>query len=207
MGSSSTTIALRVEDNIAFLTLNGPPKNELNSHFFESLSHIEKEKLKHLRIDGLIVEGAGRHFSSGANLPEIEAMCVSNETHAFRQLSANMDTFLTLSRLPYPVVAVVRGACLGAGLELALACSHRVAEENAVFALPEVTYDMMPGCGGTVRLPKLIGAAKALELILSGRTVAADEALDIGLIDRRVPRGRGVFAAIELIESRRRRSP
>ena len=94
---------------------------------------------------------------------------------------------------------MIRGCCLGAGMELALACHYRIAEKNAVFSLPEVTYDLMPGCGGTIRLPKLIDKGKAVEMILSGHTVLADEAKALGLIDRVVPKKMGQRAALEYI--------
>jgi enoyl-CoA hydratase len=92
-------------------------------------------------------------------------------------------------------------------MELALACHHRVAEANAVLALPESTYGMMPGCGGTVRLPRLVGEAVALELILTGRTISAEEAVRIGLLDECVERGHGRNAALNLIGRYRKQAP
>jgi enoyl-CoA hydratase/carnithine racemase len=196
---NGTTLDVRVAEGVTYLTLNGPPKNEMDSAFFHRLADFRRRELMALDVSGVVIQGAGRHFSSGADLPEIEALAASREDRVEALLEDNIQSFLALSRFSVPIVAVIRGACLGAGMELALACHFRVAETNAVFALPEVTYGIMPGCGGTIRLPGCVGTAKAVELILSGRTVSAEEALAIGLVDRLVERGRGVDAALELI--------
>ncbi len=194
-----TTLDLTIDDAVAYLTLNGPPKNEMDSTFFRALAALWRRDPASLPVTGMVVQGAGRHFSSGADVPEIEAMAASDDRRVATLLEHNIESLLALGRLPFPVVAVVRGVCLGAGMELALACRHRVAEKNAVFSLPEVTYDIMPGCGGTVRLPRLVGTARAVEIILTGRTVPAEEALEIGLVDRLTARGRGVEAALKII--------
>jgi enoyl-CoA hydratase/carnithine racemase len=128
------------------------------------------------QLHGLIITGGGRHFSSGANVTELFTMSAE-------QIARAGALFAHIAALPIPVVAAISGACLGAGLELALACSQRIATPRAVFALPEVEYGLMPGCGGTLRLPRCIGKSAAAELILSGRTFDAREALRLGLID------------------------
>ena len=193
-----TEIRLEVRKRIARVTLDGPPRNEMGIAFFESLAAFTETELKNLDVHGLILEGRGRHFSSGANVPEIETLGAESDGRVASLLTDNIRSFLTISNLPYPTAAVVRGCCLGAGMELALACRFRVAEPNAVFALPEVTWGIMPGCGGTVRLPRLVGRAVAAELILSGRSVLADEAVDLGIADAPAERNRGVDVAIEL---------
>lgn len=199
MSSNRTSLQFEIVDGIARLTLNGPPKNEMDIDFFDRFSTFAATRLEGLRADGLIIEGAGRHFSSGARVPEIEEVARQRNDTIATLLQENIASFLALQSLPLPVVAVIRGCCLGAGMELALACRYRIAEKNAVFALPEVTYNLMPGCGGTIRLPRLIDRGKAVELILSGRSMLADEALGLGLVDQVVKRGRGREAAIALI--------
>ncbi len=97
-------------------------------------------------------------------------------------------------------MAAVGGCCLGSGLELALACRWRIAAANAVFALPETSFDLMPGCGGTVRLPSLVGRGRAVDLVLSGRFVDAGEAREIGLVDAIVDRRDLLAAARRLVE-------
>lgn len=203
----STKLDFEVIDHVAYLTLNGPPKNEMSSVFFRDFATIALDTLPSLPVSGLVIQGAGRHFSSGADVPEIESLAASGEATVTALLQDNIASFLALGRLPYPVVAAIRGVCLGAGLELALACDFRVAERNALFSLPEVTYDIMPGCGGTIRLPRLIGVTKAVELILTGRSVDAEEAGAIGLTDRLVDKGQVIDAALALIRERGGRRP
>jgi enoyl-CoA hydratase/carnithine racemase len=204
MKCGHTQLRFEVIDDIAYLTLDGPPGNEMDTRLFDAL---EKWRITTLGGEhaflGMVVQGAGRHFSSGADVPEIERLATRGDHELERLLEENVESFLAISELHVPAVAVIRGCCLGAGMELALACHARIAEKNAVFALPEVTYDLMPGCGGTVRLPKLIGKEKALSLILTGRTVLADEAHALGLVDRVVPKNQGVAAALRYIEEQR----
>jgi enoyl-CoA hydratase/carnithine racemase len=148
-----------------------------------------------------VVHGAGRHFSSGADVGALKAGLAGAQPElAGRELLAATASFQALAELPYPSVAAVGGCCLGSGLELALACRWRVAAANAVFALPETSFDLMPGCGGTVRLPALVGRGRAVELLLSGRFVDAAEALEIGLVDAVVDRRGLVDAARRLVE-------
>ena len=196
--AARTEIRLNIQEDIARVTLDGPPRNEMGIAFFESLAVFTENVLKHLDVRGLIIEGKGRHFSSGANVPEIETLGAASDGLVASLLTDNIRSFLTIANLPYPTAAVVRGCCLGAGMELALACRFRVAEPNAVFALPEVTWGIMPGCGGTVRLPRLVGRAVAAKLILSGRSVLADEAVDLGIADAPSERNRGADVALEL---------
>ncbi len=196
---TSTKIDLHVNENIAFVTLNGPPRNEMNTAFFDMLKSFVSDLKGLENICGLIIQGAGRHFSSGADVAEIQKRGAEALESEKSLLTDNVESFSALGEMPYPSVAVVRGCCLGAGMELALACNYRIAEKNALFSLPEVTWGIMPGCGGTVRLPALVGKAEAVEMILTGRSVLADEAFDMGLIDESVQKGKGLDAAIEYI--------
>ena len=109
------------------------------------------------------------------------------------------EHFQALRDLPYPVVAAVSGCCLGSGFELALACTARVASENAFFALPESQHGLIPGCGGTVNLTELIGFRKAMTLVLSGELISAAQALDLGLVDIVVKRKELMSTAERLI--------
>jgi enoyl-CoA hydratase/carnithine racemase len=189
-------VGFRVERGIAYLTLDAPPRNEMDLAFFAELARLRREVFPGLSVRGLIVHGAGRHFSSGADVAELKAILAAEPDRAAALLRENHASFRALEAMPFPVVAAIGGACLGAGLELALACRVRIAAPRAVFALPEVSFGLMPGCGGTVRLPRLVGAAKAVELILTGRTLLADEARAVGLVDRVVDR-RDLLAAAE----------
>lgn len=198
----ATKIELKIENDIAWVTLNGPPKNEMGIAFFNELAGFSETVRQGLKVHGMIFQGAGRHFSAGANVPEIAALGANSDGKVASLLKDNIQSFRTISALPYPVIALVRGCCLGAGMELALACHIRIAESNAVFALPEVTWGIMPGCGGTIRLPKLIGKAAAAELILTGRSVLADEACSLGIANHAVPRGHGMATALHWIQNK-----
>jgi enoyl-CoA hydratase/carnithine racemase len=151
-------------------------------------------------VRGLVIHGAGRHFSAGADLPEMRAGLQQDAGRWRAHLLEATRHLERLSQLPYPVVAAISGCCLGSALELALACTRRVAAANAVFALPESTFGLLPGCGGTVRLPRLVGAGRAAELILSGRTFGAAEALEWGVVARVTTRERLLPEALQSLE-------
>ena len=177
-------LTLERSGDFARLVLDSPPRNEMNRAFFERLARLVREELPGLRVRGLVVCGRGRHFSSGADLKEL--MAGIRRDHAawdgawLREASLSIHA---LSELPYPVAAAIRGCCLGSGLELALACRYRVAAAGSVFALPETSFGLMPGCGGTLRLPRCVGQGTAVRMILTGETVGAEDALAMGLVD------------------------
>jgi enoyl-CoA hydratase/carnithine racemase len=176
------------EGGIARLVLDAPPRNQMDAGFFRDFAALAGT-LRGLPARGLVVHGAGRHFSSGADVDALKAGVNGDQpSRAAQALLEATASFQAIAELPFPAVAAIGGCCLGSGLELALACRWRVAAGNAVFALPETTFDLMPGCGGTVRLPRLVGRGRAVELLLSGRFVDAAEALAIGLVDAVVDR-------------------
>ncbi len=194
------TLLYRESNGIGHLVLNAPPRNEMDVDFFKQFSKLRKEVLPGLDVRGMIVYGSGRHFSSGANVDELKAMMSGeNGSPDTKFLRDNVENFVFLENLPFPVVASINGCCFGIGLELALACHYRLAARRAVFSLPEITFDLMPGCGGTVRLPRLIGRGKAIEMVLTGRTFLADEARAIGLVDLVVDRKELMETAQQLI--------
>ncbi len=190
MDLRGTTLRLERENDFAHLILDGPPRNELTFEVFDELATLIDDVLPGLSVTGLIISGAGRHFSSGSDIGELirEVRASGNESSpSWCEIHAR--SFKKLTDLPYPVVAALRGWCLGSGLELALCCGARVAAENAMLALPEAQHGLIPGCGGTVRLTHLVGYQKAMELILRGEPIGASRAGDLGLVDRVVPKG------------------
>lgn len=198
--TTSTPLTLECDGDLGHLILDGPPKNELDFGFFDALGELVEGELPALEIRGLIVSGRGRHFSSGSNVAEL----LTKVQGADNESSPSWCEFHArhvrrLGQLPYPVVAAVRGCCLGSGLELALACTHRVAADNALIALPEAQHGLIPGCGGTVRLTELVGYRQAMRLIVSGEPISAEQALGLGLIDQVVGRRELMDAAMRLI--------
>ncbi len=147
----------------------------------------------------LIVTGAGeKSFISGADINELAVLDPRGAEDISRFGQRVLDT---LERCPKPVIAAVNGYAFGGGCELALACHMRLASENAVLGLPEVSLGIIPGYGGTQRLPRLVGQGRALEIILSGRRIKADEAERIGLVNRVVPREQLLAEAEKLAQA------
>jgi enoyl-CoA hydratase/carnithine racemase len=197
-------VRLRIEDGIAFCELCSPPGNVMDTAFFECFQKVRDSFSDHAAA-GMVVCSTGRHFSSGASVDGITSMIREQPAATMSALlRKNHRAFESISLLSIPVVAAISGCCLGAGLELALACHYRVSAPSAVFSLPEATFGLMPGCGGTVRLPALVGVGRAIELSLSGRTIGADEALACGLVDMVVEKKALLSTAVRMIGAFRR---
>jgi len=174
-------IDLQREGAVATVTINQPERlNALNAELLGELLAIVRTVREDASIRAVILTGAGeRAFVAGADIKAMSTM-TSDEALAFARLAhAVMNA---IDALPIPVIAAVNGFALGGGTELALAADIRIASENAVFAQPEVSLGIIPGWGGTQRLTRLVGEGIAAELIFTGRRVAADEALRIGLV-------------------------
>jgi enoyl-CoA hydratase/carnithine racemase len=156
-------------------------------------------------LRAVVLTGQGdRAFCAGADLKE-RAKMTPEEVHGFH--AAVRDGFTGIERAPQPFVAAINGAALGGGLELALACDLRVVAEGAEVGLPEVGLGIIPGAGGTVRLPRLVGVGRAKDLILTGRRVGAAEALAMGLVSRVAPPARLREEAVALAEQVARNAP
>jgi len=179
-------ILLEVEDGIATITIDREKKlNALNNETLEELAQaIEGCELDE-RVGVILITGAGdKAFVAGA---EIDMLAEQGVLDGRENSQLGQVVFLTIEQCEKPVIAAVNGFALGGGCELALACDIRYASENAVFGLPEVSLGLLPGYGGTQRLPRLIGTGLALELILTGNKIDAEEALRIGLVNQVLP--------------------
>ena len=172
-----------VEDHVAVVTIRRESAlNALNDDVLMELAVAIELAEADVDVRALIVTGAGRAFVAGADLGNIERI---EDVFTGREFSlAGQDLMNALAALPFPTIAAVNGFALGGGLELALACDLRVASRDAKLGLPEVTRGIFPGYGGTQRLSRLIGTGRALDLILTGRHVGADEALQLGVVNR-----------------------
>ena len=184
------------EDSIAVLTIDRQEKlNALDGQVVEEIG----QSLLELEVEApraLIVTGAGeRAFIAGA---DIRAMSIMDPMEAKRFSEIGHAAMTLLDRSPIPTIAAVNGFALGGGCEVALACDIRIAAENATFGFPEVSLGILPGLGGTQRLPRLIGPALAKEIIFTGRRIGAEEAREIGLANRVVGKGEALDAAREL---------
>ncbi len=179
-------IQFEVKDRIAFVTVNRPDKlNALNDAVLEELSLAADEVALRDDIAGAIVTGAGpKAFVAGADIAELAEL---GPFDGKDQALQGQAVFRQIETCGKPVVAAVNGFALGGGCELAMACHLRIASEKAKFGQPEVKLGLAPGYGGTQRLPRLVGKGRALDLILTGRMVDAQEALQMGLVNRVVP--------------------
>ncbi len=174
---------LRVEEAVAFVRLERPDaRNALHAELLLELGAALDLVQADASVRALVLHGAGGGFCAGADLGEFVDL---DDPFAGREAAlAGQDVSNTLAALPMPTVAALHGFAVGGGLELALACDLRVAAPGTRLGLPETTLGLIPGYGGTQRLPRLIGEARALDLILTGRLIEAEEALGFGLISR-----------------------
>ena len=170
-----------LENGVRTLTLDRPPVNALGRELVRDLEGACAELQQDERARCLVVRSAGRHFSGGADLKERQGMRPEEVREFVRSLQA---TFTSLAELPFPTIAAVRGAAVGGGCELALACDLRIFAEDATVGLRETALAILPGAGGTQRLPRLIGPARAKRWIFTARAHSAEEALADGVADR-----------------------
>lgn len=181
-------------DAIAVITVNRPDKlNALNAETVSELRSALEQTAADKHVRAVILTGAGeKSFVAGADIAELAKMTPLSGIDVSRQ---GQDAFRFLETMRKPVIAAVNGFALGGGLELALACHFRVASENAKFGLPEVKLGIIPGYGGTVRLPRVVGRGRALELMLTGDMIDAQEAYRIGLVNHVYPQAELMGAA------------
>lgn len=177
------------EESIGVIQLHRPSKkNSLNSELRMEMERVLTEIAQDTGVRVVIITGGEEFFCAGADIGEIQEANTAEATYKHaREFQLLFDR---IERLPQPVIAAVSGYALGGGCELALACDFRIASESARFGLPEIKIGAFPGGGGTQRLPRLIGAAKAKEIIFTGDPITAEEALSLGLVMKVVPKER-----------------
>jgi enoyl-CoA hydratase len=200
------TLIYEKKDNIGVLTINRPEKlNALSDELIEELGVFLDAVEADREIRVLVITGAGeKAFVAGADIQEL----VDRDALKGRMVSrTRQGIFSRIENLPIPVVAAVNGFALGGGLELALACSIRISSDRGQFGAPEVKLGIIPGDGGTQRLPRLVGLGRAMEMILTGDFIDAQEAYRIGLVNRIIPHEELMEKAMELAKKIASRPP
>lgn len=201
----SDVVLTEQEGRVAILTINRPDKlNALNQQVrdrvLELLDEIETDE----SVGAIVITGAGeKSFIAGADIGEFEGRSPFDQREAMR----SPRIFDVMSSFPKPVIAMVNGFCLGGGCELAASCDIRVAADSARFGQPEIKLGLIPGGGGTQRLPQLIGPGQAMRLILSGEMISAGEAREIGLVEVVVPAAELREATLQLAATIAAKSP
>ena len=193
------TIRVERAERRATVTISRPDKlNALNAETIGELDEAFRDLADDDAIAGLVITGAGdKAFVAGADIAELSKMGPIDGIGVSRQ---GQEAFRRLERMGKPVIAAVNGYALGGGMELALSCHLRVASEKARFGLPEVKLGIIPGYGGTVRLPRIVGRGRALEMILTGEMIDAQRALGMGLVNKVVAPGETRAAAEAMLD-------
>ncbi|MDY7034971.1 MAG: enoyl-CoA hydratase/isomerase family protein [Thermodesulfobacteriota bacterium] len=177
-------LEISTEGRILIFTINNPPHNYLPGAIFKEFESC-RELMLSSDADAIIFTGKGNVFSKGADIEEIKS---DNRKPDRETLRFGNEMLSFISRLHKPVIAAINGPCMGAGLELALACHVRLCSEKARLGLPEVSMGIIPGLGGIQRLIRVVGEARAMEMILLGDIISASRALELNLVSRVLPK-------------------
>jgi enoyl-CoA hydratase len=180
-----------VENHVAVVAIDRPPLNVLPGAYYYELCNMVLGLIERRDARAVIVTGTSKAFISGLDIKDIRAIKTPEENTQFTL--GIKAIFRRLEKAPRPVIAAIDGNCFGAGLEVALSCHMRLASPQARLGLLEINLGTIPSFGGTQRLPRVVGRAKSLELLLTGRTVSGEEALGIGLVN-------AVYPSVELID-------
>jgi enoyl-CoA hydratase len=193
-------LLIETKDKIAYITINRPKVlNALNWQTMQELRDVFAKVKDDANAGGVILTGAGeKSFVAGADITEL----ATKDPVGAKEFSlASQEILHFIEHFPKPVIAAVNGFCLGGGCELAMACHIRLASENAKFGQPEVNLGLIPGNGGTQRLPRLVGKGRALELLLTGNMIDAAEAFRIGLVNKVSPADKLISTAEEILKT------
>ena len=187
-------VTVEAQDGVGTIRLDRPKMNALNQQVQEELRAAAQEAARRDDVRAVVVYGGPKVFAAGADIKEMADMSYADMSVRARHLQS---AFTAVAEIPKPVVAAVAGYALGGGCELAMCADIRIAADSAKFGQPEIQLGIIPGAGGTQRLSRLVGPARAKELCFTGRHVDAEEALRIGLVEQVVPAGAEYDAAKE----------
>ena len=174
-------VDLDVQDGVALVTLGRPPMNALCQQMQAEIRDLARSVSARSDVGAVVIHGGPKVFAAGADIKEMQGMDFQSMVQASAALQ---ECFTSVAQIAQPSIAAITGYALGGGLELAMCCDLRVMGDNARVGQPEILLGLIPGAGGTQRLPRLVGPSRAKDLIFSGRFVGAEEALAIGLVDR-----------------------
>lgn len=177
-------VQVELDSGIAIMRLNRPPMNALNLQMQQEIAGAAHLISGHKDVHAVVLYGGPKVFAAGADVKEMANMSYSQMAEAAHRLS---QAFTSVARIGQPTISAITGFALGGGLELAMCTDFRVAGDNAKLGQPEILLGIIPGAGGTQRLPRLIGPSRAKELIFGGHMISAAEALDLGLVNRVCP--------------------
>ncbi|MFJ8065299.1 enoyl-CoA hydratase/isomerase family protein [Psychrobacillus sp. NPDC096426] len=192
-------VSWSLQQNIALIVIDNPPVNVLSADVIEQLNIVVDEIERDPNVKVVVLTGAGeKAFVAGGDIKGFPEWIGKGVEEAKQKSLWLQEPLNKIERLPHPTIAAINGLALGGGCELALSCDIRVAEEHVQIGLPEVKLGLFPGAGGTQRLPRLIGKARAKEMIFTGESISAEEAERIGLVNHVVPKGTSLEKAMEI---------
>lgn len=193
------------QDMVATITLERPPANALSSSLLKELSSVLDEIEKNDEVRVILIHGEGRFFSAGADIKEFTTIETGED---FSKLAAyGQELFERMEAFPKPIIAAIHGAALGGGLELAMGCHFRLVAENAKLGLPELSLGLIPGFAGTQRLPRLVGTAKAAEMLFTSDPITGLEAVQWGLANHAYPESELLKKAYNMAKKMAKKSP
>jgi 3-hydroxyacyl-CoA dehydrogenase/enoyl-CoA hydratase/carnithine racemase len=199
MKKEYSTIRVTFEDAVAVLTIDNPPVNQMSAQMGQDFREAITEAFSDDAVKAIIVTGTGKNFIAGADITRLQT--IKNRNEVFEMAFSAAQFLNSIEVAPKPVIAAINGNCLGGGLETAMACHYRVAAQGANLGQPEVKIGLIPGAGGTQRLPRLMGLPNALEMITTGKPIKAEKAFMQGLVDEVVPHEQLLEKALEAARS------
>ena len=185
MKTDYRTVKVEVKEGAAILKLNNPPVNQLSESFVKEMANAIMEAFRDQEVKAVILAGTGKNFIAGADITEIKG--VADKDDVFSKVMDNHRFMNVIEDGPKPVIAAINGNCLGGGMEIAMACHYRIAAQGVLVGQPEVQIGLIPGAGGTQRLPRLVGLPDALQMIITGKGIPAEQGMEKGCIDEIVP--------------------
>lgn len=197
MKTDYKTIKVKIEDGVAVFTIDNPPVNQMSPQLNEDFAQAITGAYGDEEVKAIVLTGTGKNFIAGADITKFQNVDPADKDEAVKMVLAGARFINGLETGPKPVVAAINGNCLGGGLETAMACHYRVAAQGVNLGQPEVQIGLIPGAGGTQRLPRLIGLPNAIEMITVGKPIKSEKGLQRGLVDEVVPQEKLVETAVK----------